>query len=162
MARGNHTEATPRSLANSDTSGTSTQNFTVNTTETIFAALEAWNSGISNLGLAVDKDESKYIFYVGSDNGLRYVASIQGANFGAWSIYDSLDTEYWPLADEANGDFAVASDASSYDIRVYYMSGDAMIEVSRSKQGTWAEAAALPTKAPITVSMLSSKICSSP
>lgn len=114
--------------------------------------MEAWDSGISNIGLAIDKDESKYIFYIGSDNGLRYVTSIQGTNSGSWSIYDSLDTVYWPLADEADGDFAVASDPSSYEIRIYYMSGGFMTEVSRIGQDVWAKASALPTKAITTVS----------
>lgn len=145
-------ESTPRSLTNSDTSGTSTQNFTVNATQIVFAILEAWDSGISNLGLAIDKAESKYIFYIGSDKGLRYVASVKDTNFGGWSIYNSLDTEYWPLADEADGDFAVASDPSSYEIRIYYMSSGSMTEVSRIGEDAWAEASALPTKATTTVS----------
>lgn len=145
-------ESTPRSLTNSDTSSTSTQNFTVNTTETIFATLEAWNSGITNLALAIDQDESKYIFYLGSDKGLRYISSVKDTNLGDWSIYNSLDTKYWPLADEEDGEFAVASDPSSYAIRIYYMSGGSMTEVSRTGQDTWAEAAALPTKATNTVS----------
>lgn len=145
-------ESTPRALTNSDTSGTSTQNFTVDTTETIFADLQAWDSGITNLGLAIDEDESKYVFYIGSDNGLQYLSSIKSTNLGAWSVYQSLDTKYWPLADDADSDFAVASDPSSHEIRIYYMSGGSMTEVSRMGQDTWAEASALPTKATTTVS----------
>lgn len=116
------------------------------------AVLEAWDSGISNLGLAIDKDESKYIFYIGSDNGLRYVTAVKGTNFGDWSTYDPLDKEYWPLADDADGDFAVTSDPSSYEIRIYYMSDGSMTQVSRIGQDVWVEAAALPTKATTTVS----------
>lgn len=123
--------------------------------------MEAWDSGISNLGLAIDKDESKYIFYIGSDSGLRYMASVKDTNFGGWSIYNPLDTEYWPLADEADGDFAVASDPASYEIRIYYMSGGSMTEVSRIGQDAWAGASALPTKATTTVSVIFSRNFSS-
>lgn len=124
----------------------------MNATEVVFAYLEAWPSQVGNLGLAIDQDESKYIFYIGSDKSLYYVSSIEGTNLGSWSVYDSLSTEYWPLADDEAADFAVASDPSTYDIRIYYMSGGSMTEVSRTEKDTWAEAAALPTKASTTVS----------
>lgn len=146
-------ESTPRSLANSDTSGSSTQNFTVNTTEVIFANLQAWDGGIGNLGLAVDKDRSRYVFYIGSDKGLRYVSAVQDTNLGAWSTYDPLGTAYWPLADDADANFAVASDPAGYEIRLYYLSGGAMTEVARvGRRDGWARAAALPTTATTTVS----------
>ena len=114
--------------------------------------MEFWDSGISSLGLAIDQDESKYIYYIGSDKALHYVTSHNDLNDGSWSVEDSLDTKYWPLADDADGEFAVASDSSSYDIRIYYMSGGSMTEVSRTGKDTWEEAQALPTKASATVS----------
>lgn len=118
------------------------------------AGLQAWSSDISSLGLAIDKDESKYIYYIGKDKVLHYVTSQDGLNLagGSWSVEDSLDTKYWPLADDADGEIAVASDPSTYDIRIYYMSGGAMTEVSRTGKDTWAEAQALPTRATATVS----------
>lgn len=124
----------------------------MNTTEVVFSSLEAWPSQVGNLGLAIDQDESKYIFYIGSDKSLYYVTSVKDTNLGSWSVYASLDTKYWPLTDSEAADFAVASDPSTYDIRLYYMSGGSMTEVSRTGKDTWVEAAALPTKASTTVS----------
>ncbi|KUI63787.1 hypothetical protein VM1G_10463 [Cytospora mali] len=145
-------ETTPQPLSNNDTTSTSTQNFTIDDSVTVLAGLQAWGPGISSLGLAIDQDESKYIYYIGSDKTLHYVTSQDGVNLGSWSVENSLDIKYWPLADDADGEFAVASDPSSYDIRIYYMSGGDMIEVSRTGKDTWAEAQALPTKATATVS----------
>lgn len=125
----------------------------------MLAGLEYWDSGISSLGLAIDQDESKYIYYIGSDKALHYVTAQDDLNSGSWSVEDSLDTKYWPLADDADGDFAVASDPSSYDIRIYYMSGGSMTEVSRTEKNTWEEAQALPTKASTTVSTSFLKTC---
>ncbi|ROV97980.1 hypothetical protein VMCG_07067 [Cytospora schulzeri] len=145
-------ETTPQPLSNSDTTSTSTQNFTTDSSVTVLAGLQAWSSGISSIGLAIDQDESKYIYYIGSDKALHYVTSQDGLNLGSWSVEDSIDTKYWPVADDTDGEFAVASDPSSYDIRIYYMSGGTMTEVSRTGKDTWAEAKALPTKATATVS----------
>lgn len=104
--------------------------------------------------MAIDQDENKYVYYIGNDKALHYVTSQDGLKLGSWSVENSLDTKYWPLADDADGEVAVASDPSSYDIRIYYMSGGAMIEVSRTGKDTWAEAQALPTKATATVSRI--------
>lgn len=95
--------------------------------------------------MAIDQDSSKYVFYIGSDSCLYYVTSVSDVSLGGWSIYDTLDTKYWPIADDDAADFAVASDPSTYDIRIYYMSGNAMTEVSRTGKDTWLEASALPT-----------------
>lgn len=145
-------ETTPQPLSNSDTTSTSTQNFTIDSSVTVLAGLQSWNSGISSLGLAIDEDKSKYIYYIGSDKALHYVTAQDGLNTGSWSVEDSLDTGYWPLADDANGDFAVTSDPSTHNIRIYYMSGGAMTEVSRTGKDTWEKAQALPTKATASVS----------
>ncbi|KUI54461.1 hypothetical protein VP1G_01842 [Cytospora mali] len=146
-------ETTPQPLSNDNTTSTSTQNFTIDSSVTVLADLQAWGPSISSLGFAIDKDESKYIYYIGSDKTLHYVTSQDGLNLGSWSVEDSLDIRYWPLADNADGEFAVASDPSSYDIRIYYMSGGGMIEVSRTGEDTWAEAQALPIKATATASV---------
>lgn len=138
-------ETTPRSLTNSNTSSLSTQTFTVNETTPLLATLQAWPSQVGNLGIAIDQDSSKYLFYIGSDSCLYYVTSVADVNLGGWSIYATLDTKYWPTADDGAADFAIASDPSTYDIRIYYMSGDVMTEVSRTGKDTWLEAAALPT-----------------
>lgn len=140
------TATVPRPLSNSDTTSTSTQNFIVNTTQAILVGLEAWPTQVANLGMAVDRDESKYIFYIGSNKALYYVTSEVGKNLGMWSTYYSLDTKYWPLADDEAADFAVASDPASYEIRLYYVSGGSMVEVSRIGKDNWANAAALPTR----------------
>lgn len=137
-------ESIPRSLSNSNTSSTSTQTFTVNTTESILAKLQSWPSEVGNLGLAIDQDSSKYIFYIGSDGSLYYVTSVAEQNLGSWSIYSSLDRSYWPLADQEAADFAIASDPATHEIRIYYMSGGSMTEVSRTGKNTWEQAAKLP------------------
>lgn len=102
--------------------------------------------------MAIDQDESKYVYYIGSDKRLHYVTSQSDLNLGSWSVEDSMDTKYWPLADDADGDLVVASDPSSYNIRIYYSSGGAITEVSRTGKDTWEEAQALPTRASTTVS----------
>lgn len=147
-------ETTPQPLSNSDTTSTSTQNFTIDSSVTVLAGLQAWSTAISSLGLAIDQDESKYIYYIGNDKALHYVTSQDGLNVGSWSVEDSMDAKYWPLADDTDGEFAVASDPSSYDIRIYYMSGGSMMEVSRTGKDTWAEARSLPTKPTATVSKI--------
>lgn len=92
------------------------------------------------------------MFYIASDKSLYYATSVEYVNLGSWIVYDSLSTDYWPLADDEAADFGIASDPSTYDIRLYYISGGSMTEVPRTGKDTWTRAAALPTKASTTVS----------
>ncbi|KAF3766926.1 hypothetical protein M406DRAFT_69102 [Cryphonectria parasitica EP155] len=113
--------------------------------QVVFSQLEGWPSQVANLALAIDQDASKFIYYIGSDKYLYNLSSVADTNLGAWSINPSMDTQYWPLADDEAADFAVASNPANYDLRIYYMSGGCMKEVSRTGMDTWAEAKALPT-----------------
>lgn len=82
------------------------------------------------------------------------VSKIEDVNLGAWSTQFTYDDEdYWPLADSAASDFALASDPGSYETRIYYKSGGEMQELRRTGQASWAKAAALPEKSTQNVSV---------
>ncbi|PSR82932.1 hypothetical protein BD289DRAFT_483567 [Coniella lustricola] len=152
----------PRSLTNSDTTSTSTQNFTVNETEFVLATLESWPTKVTNLAYAIDQDSSKYIYYIGTDSALYNVSLVADVNFGAWSINPTVEDEsYWPLADAADADFAVASDPGSYETRIYYVSGGSIQELRRTGKNTWAEEAVLPEKSSQNATLPSSSSSSS-
>lgn len=92
---------------------------------------------MGNLAFAIDQDESLYVYYIGSHNALYNVSKVKDVNLDSWSThYTFEDEDYWPLADSAASDFALASDPASYETRIYYMSGGEMRELRRTGQAS--------------------------
>lgn len=130
----------------------STQTFAIDTSSKPLIGLFAWDGTAKAIGMAVDADQTRYIFYIGTDRALYYVTSSSGVNGGSWSVQETKSTLYWPLADEDSSDFAIASNPETYDIRIYYKSGGSLVQVSQTSKGGWEEAVHVPAKNTATVS----------
>lgn len=104
--------------------------------------LAAWSGNPSAIGLAIDTDLTRHIFYVGTDRTFHSVASFAGVTESGWRPQPSQGVNVWPLADAAESDFAIASDLGTSTIRLYYESGGSMVE-ARYNDGNWEDAAVL-------------------
>lgn len=62
-----------------------------------------------------------------------------------WELKSNQSTTVWPLADEANADFAIASDYATSVIRLYYFVNGTLTEISNGLDATWIDAVALPS-----------------
>ncbi|KAK0726932.1 hypothetical protein B0T26DRAFT_747320 [Lasiosphaeria miniovina] len=105
--------------------------------------LEAWSGNPKALGLAVDAALTRYIFYVGTDSMVHSVAAfVTGSTESGWRPQPDQTADIWPKADEANGDFAIASDFGTSSIRLYYASGG-VIHEANYLAGNWGSASKL-------------------
>lgn len=59
-----------------------------------------------------------------------------GATESGWRAQPDQDRERWPLADEADADFAIASQLGLSSIWLYYFSGGRVVE-GRYREGRW-------------------------
>lgn len=94
------------------------------------------------LGVAIDHAFTRSVFWLGSDRALHQASNV---NF-AWRLVANQSRAQWPLADEPNADFALASDYASSKVRVYYYVSDRITEVTFDGDGSWKTAAALAVK----------------
>lgn len=81
------------------------------------------------------------LFYVGTDSALHQV--IQTGNH-EWRLGDLQNATYWPAADSASAQLAVASDIQNSHLRVYYQSGGKIVELNGDNNAWTTAAAALP------------------
>ncbi|ORY67276.1 uncharacterized protein BCR38DRAFT_153959 [Pseudomassariella vexata] len=124
------------------TNSTNTTSFTLNATTTPNFTLPAWDGKPASLGVSIDSDGARSIFYIGTDSQLYQVANSDDDD--AWRLYSRPNETFWPKADESNGRLAVANNPGSSALRVYYVSGGAVIEANGDDH-KWSTAAALPT-----------------
>ncbi|KAK7754314.1 hypothetical protein SLS62_003607 [Diatrype stigma] len=108
--------------------------------------LNAFNGNVTKLGLAFDAAGNGAIFYIGQDAGLYQMQERKQDEWwkNQWFKTDRQDTSRWPFADSASSDIAVAFDADSDKIWIYYVVGGTMTQVHQSSSGVWEEAVALP------------------
>jgi hypothetical protein len=101
--------------------------------------LPAWDGNPGAIGAAVDRNNTRSAFYIGTDNQLYQVAS-----FGsAWRLYSRPNATYWPKADDPKAPLAVACDYSKSILRIYYQSGGQIIEANGDRS-EWTPAVPLP------------------
>ncbi|OTB17046.1 hypothetical protein K445DRAFT_43009, partial [Daldinia sp. EC12] len=105
--------------------------------------LPAWDGKGSALAVTINNKDVRSIFYIGTDKKLYQVSNSDGNS--TWSLAPRPDEEEesWPLADAAGAPIAIASDAGSRVVRLYYMSGGRMVEVN-GDHGRWQAATVLP------------------
>lgn len=105
--------------------------------------LQEWAGNPKALGIAIDTLLTRHIFYIGSDRSPHSVAAfVTGTTESEWRAQPNQAEEFWPLADEANSDFAIASNIGKSIIRLYYFSGGRLIE-ARYRNGNWDPASPL-------------------
>jgi hypothetical protein len=103
-------------------------------------SMPAWDAAPGALGVAVDKANTRSLFYIGTDAALHQVANI---NY-AWQVFASQNTTAWPAADAAKAPLAVACNPQTSALRVYYTSGGQVVEAN-GDGSSWVAAAVLPS-----------------
>lgn len=108
-------------------------------------SLPGWNGKPGGLGVAIDSDFTRSVFWIGTDKKLHEAANI---NF-EWQMMPNQFAQAWPPADEANADLAVTYNFDSSEAWVYYVSNKTVIQAYRGSNGTWSKAIAVPTSTSI-------------
>ena len=99
--------------------------------------LNAYDGNPKAIGIAIDTQLTRHIFYIGTDRAPHsYAAFVTGLTEGGFRAQPNQTEEYWPLADEPNADFAIASNLGTSTIRLYYMSGGQLVE-AKYRSGNW-------------------------
>ncbi|KAI1635981.1 hypothetical protein F4809DRAFT_641965 [Biscogniauxia mediterranea] len=138
-----HLSSLPEPLTqsgNQSTNATAQADLVLDTAAAANFSLPAWSGNPASVGVGVDNSLTRYVFYVGNDSQLYQLYN--GA--GYWAESQRGDDASWPRADVAGGPLAIASDAGTQAIRLYYASGGRIVEVA-SNDGRWAEATAIPS-----------------
>ncbi|KAI5922279.1 hypothetical protein F4810DRAFT_290146 [Camillea tinctor] len=138
-----HLSSLPEPLTqggNQSTNTTAGSDLVLDTAVTANFTLPAWNGNPTSIGVGIDNSLTRYIFYIGNDSQLYQLYN--GA--GYWAESERGDNVSWPRADTPGGPLAVASDADTQNIRLYYTSGGEVVEVA-SNDGQWAEATVIPS-----------------
>ena len=86
--------------------------------------LTAWSGHPKALGLAIDTHLPGQIFYLGTDRVPHSLAAFVTGSSGTeaeseWRAQPAQDTARWPPADEADADFAVASQLGTSSVWLY-------------------------------------------
>ncbi|KAI0142062.1 hypothetical protein BJ166DRAFT_92889 [Pestalotiopsis sp. NC0098] len=137
-----HLSAFPQPLSGDVvTNATNATSIALNTTSAASFTLPAWNGTASSLGLSMETAGERSLFYVGTDSALHQV--LQTGNH-EWRLGDSQNATYWPAADSASAQLAVASDIQNSHLRVYYQSGGKIVELNGDNNAWTTAAAALP------------------
>lgn len=132
---------TPLKGGLNNTSASNRTSFPYDTSATPSFELEAWDGNPKAIGIAIDTDTTRHIFYIGTDRAVHWIAAFVSASVeGGFRAQASQNTDVWPLADEPNSDFTIASHIESSSIRLYYVSGGRIIE-TKYRDGNWDRAA---------------------
>ncbi|KAK3996650.1 hypothetical protein QBC44DRAFT_136050 [Cladorrhinum sp. PSN332] len=106
-------------------------------------SLDAWDGNTKAIGIAIDTVLTRHVFYIGTDRAPHsYAAFVTGLTESGFRAQPDQTTEYWPLADEPNSDFAISSHLGTSTIRLYYLSSGQLIE-ARYRNGNWDPASRL-------------------
>lgn len=119
----------------------------INSTVQANFTLPAWKGKPGALGMSVDKNNTRSVWYIGEDSNLYWVASKNWV----WSHQNGQTAEIWPVADSPNAPLAVAIDSSHDMLRIYYVSGGKLVEI-KNDQGEWSKWSTLPAPQPVDVS----------
>ncbi|KAK4680467.1 hypothetical protein QC764_213410 [Podospora pseudoanserina] len=132
---------TPLKGGFNNSSASNRTSFPYDTSATPSFELEAWDGNPKAIGIAIDTDTTRHIFYIGTDRAVHWIAAFVSASVeGGFRAQASQNTDVWPLADEPNSDFTIASHIESSSIRLYYVSGGRIIE-TKYRDGNWDRAA---------------------
>ncbi|KAK4183519.1 hypothetical protein QBC35DRAFT_97308 [Podospora australis] len=105
--------------------------------------LKAWDGKPKSIGIAIDSFLTRFVFYIGTDRSVHSLAAFTSGNVeGGFRPQADQRVESWPLADESNSDFAIASHIGTNNIRLYYISGGQLIE-TKYRDGNWDVATSL-------------------
>ncbi|KAK4155316.1 hypothetical protein C8A00DRAFT_13620 [Chaetomidium leptoderma] len=107
------------------TAETDRSNITLNETEPAPFRLPAWDGTTSGIGVSIDSAFTRSLWYIGNDSSLYQVAN---QNY-TWSQRANQSSAFWPQADKANAELAVAYDFKSSMVRIYYMVKGQLSEV---------------------------------
>ncbi|KAK0708828.1 hypothetical protein B0T21DRAFT_416220 [Apiosordaria backusii] len=128
-----------------NTSASNRTSFPYDSSATPSFELEAWDGDPKAIGIAIDTDLTRHIFYIGTDRAVHWIAAFVSARVeGGFRAQAGQNTEVWPLADEPNSDFTIASHIESSSIRLYYVSGGRIIE-TKYRDGNWDSATPVET-----------------
>ncbi|KAL2023562.1 hypothetical protein VTK56DRAFT_2170 [Thermocarpiscus australiensis] len=113
-----HRSTLPHPLKGSlTTSETNRSDIAVNETAPTKFSLPAWDGKTKGIGISIDSDDTRFLWYIGNDSSLYSVADRNSS----WSPQASQSNAFWPLADTPNGELAVAQDSGSSMVRLYYL-----------------------------------------
>ncbi|KAH8881490.1 hypothetical protein GQ53DRAFT_667769, partial [Thozetella sp. PMI_491] len=109
--------------------------------------LPDWDGKVKALGASIDRDNAKYMFYIGTDKKLHQATSfINSGEYQDYIMQQGLGEDLWPVADEPNADFGVAFNPASYDVSIFYFSNGSLVALNQTtKFGGWQTAYTLPT-----------------
>ncbi|KAK4229548.1 hypothetical protein QBC38DRAFT_359191 [Podospora fimiseda] len=142
-----HRTTLPRALqGNLTNSETNRTNIAINETAPFNFTLTAWDGTAKSMGVSIDKEYTRSIFYIGNDNNLYQVAN---KNY-YWSQRNQ-STVFWPKADKPSADLAVAYEFNTNLVRAYYMVNGSLAEIKFENDNwkAWAPVATPPPQAVI-------------
>ncbi|KAL2262939.1 hypothetical protein VTK26DRAFT_8865 [Humicola hyalothermophila] len=123
-----HRATIPRALkGNLTNSETNLSPIALNETARPNFILPAWDGTPSGLGISLDKNSARTLWYIGNDTRLYSVVGHEKND--TWELAANQSSAFWPLADEPNGPLAVAYESSSSKVRVYYMVNGQLSEI---------------------------------
>ena len=106
--------------------------------------LPAWDGRTSSIGVSIDKNFTRFLWYIGNDSSLHQVGN---TNY-TWTVRANQSDAFWPQADEPNANLAVAYDFSSSMVRLYYLVKGQLSEVT-FQNNTWKAWTTVPIAAPV-------------
>ncbi|KAI1138650.1 hypothetical protein F5Y05DRAFT_418872 [Hypoxylon sp. FL0543] len=115
------------------TNDTRPADFLIDPEITLGWSLEAWDGGANGIGLTLDDDATRNIYYIGNDSLLHRLVEVQGT----WQKSTSQEERIWPRADVPNAQFAIASDYRRNEVFIYYMSNGQIIQLHQSAKNEW-------------------------
>ncbi|KAK4162004.1 hypothetical protein QBC43DRAFT_242418 [Cladorrhinum sp. PSN259] len=143
-----HRTTLPRALqGNLTNSNTNRTDIAVNETAPANFTLTAWDGKPSSMGVSIDNEFTRSIWYIGNDNNLYQVVN---KNY-FWSQRNQSEV-FWPRADKPKADISVVTEFQSSMVRIYYMVNGSLAEV-KYEDDTWKAWApvALPPPQPAVV-----------
>lgn len=94
--------------------------------------LPAWDGNTKSIGVTIDEDYTRFLWYIGNDRNLHVVAN---QNY-TWGRRDSQPNTFWPQADEPNSHLAVIYDMFTSSVWLYYFVQDRLGQV-KYVDDTW-------------------------
>jgi hypothetical protein len=125
------------------TTNTNRDDIALNETATANFTLPAWDGKINSIGISIDKASTRSLWYIGDDNTLHH-ATNQNLT---WTQPPNQPTTLWPRADSPNTDLAVAYNANTSMVRIYYLVNNHLTEL-KYENNTWHPWSAIPTPSP--------------
>ncbi|KXX74529.1 Protein crumbs 3 [Madurella mycetomatis] len=115
----------PQTLQGDVTDLSERNDIAINETVPANFSLPAWDGETSSLGISINSQNTRFLWYIGNDNRLYSVADQNGF----WSLRANQSDAFWPLADRPNADLAVAYRMRSNNVRIYYMVDERLSEI---------------------------------